>query len=145
MDGLEDNFGITRLERAASGTFGWQVRLRRHGVRYAKYFADGVHGGWHASLRAARTWRDELARELATAERSRVCAPSSRNSSGVVGVAKVTVRGPQGVVYHFWQATWCPSPGERRSVRFSVLRHGDQAAFQLAVEARSNGIGGPRL
>ncbi|MCU0779936.1 MAG: AP2 domain-containing protein [Akkermansiaceae bacterium] len=142
MDGLADNFGITRMERAVAGTFGWQVRLRRHGVKHAKYFADRAHGGWQASLRAARAWRDQLLGELAAAERSRVCAPSPRNSSGVVGVAKITVRGPQGVVYHFWQATWCPSPGERRSVRFSVKRHGDEVAFRLAVEARRNGIGG---
>ena len=142
-DGLEDNFGITRLARAATGTFGWQVRLRRHGVRYAKYFADRAHGGWQPSLRAARAWRDQLLAGLAAAERSRVCARSPRNSSGVVGVAKVAVRGPQGTVYHFWQATWCPSPGERRSVRFSVKRHGDQVAFRLAVAARTSGIGGP--
>jgi hypothetical protein len=142
MSGIEENFGITRLERAVTGTFGWQVRLQRRGLKFGKYFADRSHGGWQESLVAARAWRDETLRRLADGGTTRVCSLSVRNSSGVVGVAKVTVAGPAGVVYHFWQATWCPSPGERRSVRFSVRRHGDEAAFLLAVQARRDGAGG---
>lgn len=142
MSGQEDYFGITRLAQAGTGTFGWQVRLRRRGVRYAKYFADRSHGGLEEALGAAQEWRDALMRQLAEDEGTRVCARSPRNSSGVVGVAKVVVAGPRGAVYYFWQATWCPSPGKRRSIRFSVRRHGDQAAFQLAVEARREGAGG---
>jgi hypothetical protein len=142
MNERADNFGITRLEQAATGTFGWQVRLQRRGVKFARYFSARSHGGWEASLRAARQWRDEAARQLPAGENPRTCAQSPRNSSGVVGVTKVAVAGRQGTTYHFWQATWCPAPGERRSIRFSVLRHGDMAAFQLAVQARRQGIGG---
>lgn len=142
MSGQLDCLGITRLAQAGTGTFGWQVRLQRRGVRYAKYFADRSHGGLGEALGAAREWRDALMRRLAEDEGTRVCARSSRNSSGVVGVAKVVVAGPRGAAYCFWQATWCPSPGERRSIRFSVRRHGDQAAFRLAVEARRDGTGG---
>lgn len=141
MSERTENFGITRLERAATGTFGWQVRLQRRGVKFGKYFADRSHGGWEQSLQAARSWRDEAIRRLTGDESIRVCARSVRNSSGVVGVAKVAVAGPQGVTYYFWQATWCPSPGARRSIRFSVRRHGDEAAFLLAVRARRDGTG----
>jgi len=142
MSERAENFGISRLEQAASGTFGWQVRMQRRGMRFGKYFADRNHGGWDQSLQAARAWRDELLRRLdEEAAGSRVCALSVRNSSGVVGVARVAVSGPQGAVYHFWQATWCPEPGERRSIRFSVRRHGDEAAFLLAFKARRGGTG----
>lgn len=141
MSETAENFGITRLERAETGTFGWQVRFQRRGVKFGKYFADRGYGGWQESLVAARVWRDETLRRLSESETTRVCSISVRNSSGVVGVAKVAVSGPAGAVYHFWQATWCPSPGERRSIRFSVRRHGEETAFLLAVQARREGAG----
>ena len=134
-----DNFAITRMERAESSTFGWQVRLQRRGTRYAKYFADRGFGSKEGSLEAAKKWRDELLQKFAEDERARVCSRSSRNSSGVVGVSKVTITGPNGVTYYFWQATWSPSPGQRRSIRFSVKKHGELEAFKLAVQARQNG------
>lgn len=137
-----ENFAITRMERAESSTFGWQVRLQRRGTRYAKYFADRRHGGQEASFAAAKEWRDSLLKTFAEDERARVCSKSSRNSSGVVGVSKVTISGANGVIYYFWQATWSPSPGQRRSIRFSVKKHGDEEAFRLAVEARQNGTYG---
>jgi hypothetical protein len=134
-----DNFAVTRMERAESSTFGWQVRLQRRGVRYAKYFADRGHGSKEESLAAAKAWRDQLLMKFAEDDRARVCSRSSRNSSGVVGVSKVTITGPNGVTYYFWQATWSPSPGQRRSIRFSVKKHGELEAFKLAVQARQNG------
>ncbi len=142
MEVVMDNFAITRMERAESSTFGWQVRLQRRGTRYAKYFADRRFGGTGASLAAARAWRDDLLKTFAEDDRARVCSKSSRNSSGVVGVSKVTISGGNGVIYYFWQATWSPSPGQRRSIRFSVKKHGDEEAFRLAVEARQNGTFG---
>lgn len=142
MENPEDNFAITRMERAESSTFGWQVRLQRRGTRYAKYFADRRHGGIEQSFHAAKLWRDTLLREFAEDDRARVCSKSARNSSGVVGVSKVTIAGSNGVTYFFWQATWSPSPGQRRSVRFSVKKHGEDEAFRLAVEARQNGTYG---
>ena len=133
---------ITRLESPSRGTFGWQVRLRRRGQRFAKFFADRTHGGPEPSLLAARTWRDDLIQRLAESGNTRVCNPSPRNSSGVVGVSRITIAGPNGLQYYFWQATWCPSPGQRRCVRFSIRRHGEDGAFTLAVQARNSAIQG---
>ncbi|MBK1881193.1 AP2 domain-containing protein [Luteolibacter pohnpeiensis] len=141
MKDTTDTFAITRMDRADSSTFGWQVRLQRHGTRYAKYFADRGHGGSEQSLDAAKKWRDDLLEKFTEDDRARVCSRSSRNSSGVVGVSKVTIHGAQGVTYHFWQATWSPGPGQRKSIRFSVKRHGEKEAFNLAVQARRNGTG----
>ena len=141
MKETSDTFAITRMDRADSSTFGWQVRLQRHGTRFAKYFADRGHGGPAASFEAAKKWRDSLLEKFASDERARVCSRSSRNSSGVVGVSKVTITGAQGMVYHFWQATWSPGPGQRKSIRFSVKRHGESEAFRLAVQARREGTG----
>lgn len=139
----EDTYAIARIDLPQAGTHGWQVRMQRRGVKYGKFFADGLHGGVPQSYLAALNWRDELVARLSEEENAaRICRRSPRNSSGVVGVSKVRVTAPNGTGYWFWQATWCPAPGERRCVKFSVKRHGEKQAFRLAVEARKSGTGG---
>jgi hypothetical protein len=137
----DDTYAIARMDLPDAGTHGWQVRLQRRGRRYAKFFADRLHGGARGSYRASRDWRDALIRDLEKIESgARVCIRSARNSSGVVGVSKVAVSASNGETYYFWQATWCPEPGVRKCVKFSVRRHGDRQAFRLAVEARRDGV-----
>ena len=138
----EDTYAIARIDLPKASTHGWQVRLQRRGQKYGKYFADRQFGGAGLAYQAAKRWRDELI-DLIDDDRpaARVCLKSARNSSGVVGVSKVAVSAASGETYYFWQATWCPAPGERRCVKFSVRRHGDRQAFRLAVEARREGAG----
>lgn len=119
-----------------AGTHGWQVRLQRRGVRYAKYFSDRLCGGGRESLNEALRWRDRVLRQLEDEEAIRVCRRSPRNRSGVVGVSKVRVVAANGSTYEFWQATWSPTVGKRRSMKFSVMRYGEEDAFRRAVEAR---------
>lgn len=138
----DDTYAIARIDLPSASTHGWQVRMQRRGVKYGKYFADRSHGGPRGAYEVARAWRDELIERIRSEERqARVCTRSARNSSGEIGVSKISVNGPNGSVYFFWQATWCPAPGERRCVKFSVRRHGDRQAFRLAVEARREGVG----
>lgn len=137
----DDTYALTRIDLPRVGTHGWQVRMQRRGQRYGKFFADRQYGGMRRSYATARLWRDRLLEEFEEESSARVCLKSARNSSGVVGVSKVVVCASNGASYHFWQATWCPSPGERRCVKFSVKRHGERQAFQLAVEARREGVG----
>ena len=134
-----ENYAIARIDLPSAGTHGWQVRLQRRGVKYAKYFSDRLFGGSKRALAEAREWRDALLERLENGDTVRVCRRSARNSSGVVGVSKVTVVSSNGSEYQFWQATWSPEPGKRRCVKFSVKRYGDRRAFELAVEARQNG------
>ncbi|OYV07153.1 MAG: hypothetical protein CFE26_02465 [Verrucomicrobiales bacterium VVV1] len=141
MGTLGSFYGIIRLDQPGTGTYGWQVRLQRGGVRHARYFPDRASGGSQQSLAAAVAWRDELLANLADERQTRVCATSARNSSGVIGVSRVIIRSGDGVEYLFWQASWTPVQGRRQSIRFSVRRHGDEAAFQLAVAARRQATG----
>ena len=134
------NYAIARIDLPRAGTHGWQVRMQRRGIKYAKFFADGVLGGSEHSLKVARQWRDALLKKIEAADRARICQRSQRNSSGVVGVSKVTVV-TNGVQYIFWQATWSPSPGKRRCVKFSIKRYGETKAFELAVKARTEAVG----
>ena len=134
----DNNYAIARIDLPEAGTYGWQVRMQRRGIKYGKFFADSIHGTPEQALEAARVWRDALIKEIA--DRARICERSARNSSGVVGVSKIKVVSANGTSYQFWQATWSPAPGQRRCVKFSIKRHGDREAFELAVEARTQGI-----
>ena len=117
---LSENYALTRVEIADSGTFGWQVRLQRRGVKYGKFFADGQYGGGRESWVAAKQWRDALVGQLSEKKELRVSARSVRNQSGVVGVSRIRINAPNGVSYEFWQASWSPHPGVRKTLKFSV-------------------------
>lgn len=133
------NYAIARIDLPDQRTHGWQVRLQRRGIKYAKFFSDSSYGSPNASLIIARRWRNKLVSELESQaqNQARICTRSTRNSSGVVGVSKISVTAANGATYHFWQATWSPEPGKRCCVKFSIKRYGDTEAFELAVQART--------
>lgn len=147
MGGDDSRPGITRLDQATVATRGWQVRLQWRGVRFGRFFSDSAWGGREAALRCAERYRDRLAARLARRrDRSEVSprshtAPASRNRSGVVGVSLIVQRGANGIEYRFWQASWTGPDGRRETVRFSVLKHGDEIAMRLACEARRRAMG----
>lgn len=142
MSGDESRIGITRLDQASVATHGWQVRLQWKGVRFGRFFSDSSWGGREAALICAERYRDRLllrlgrSRERTVASTRSHTAPASRNRSGVVGVSRIVQRGGNGIEYHFWQASWTGSDGRRETVRFSVLKLGDEVAMRLACEAR---------
>ena len=145
MSAEKPEHGICRLDLEASGTYGWQVRLQRNGVRFARFFADVSWGGRLSALTRAIQFRDRLLSRLERQDDGRArrhTLPAARNRSGVVGVARVVSIGANGDRYEFWQASWSPEPGVRRRIRFSILRHGDQEAFRLACDARAQGLTG---
>lgn len=134
--------GITRLDQISAATHGWQVRLQWKGVRFGRFFSDSTWGGRELALVCAERYRDRLLARLerrratATASPRSHTAPASRNRSGIVGVSRIVQRSAAGVEYHFWQASWTSPEGSRKTVRFSVLRHGEDLARDLACEAR---------
>lgn len=140
MPPQSEHYAITRIDLLSQGTHGWQVRLQRRGVKYAKFFSDTKCGCENKGLRLAQQWRDDLIEEITRDDQARICRSSKRNSSGVVGVSKIKVHASNGSIYEFWQATWSPELGVRKTVKFSVKRHGPELAFKLAVEARNQGI-----
>lgn len=133
------NYAIARIDLPDQRTHGWQVRLQRRGIKYAKFFSDSACGDRHKALKNACKFRDQLVNELEDQARNqaRICTRSARNSSGVVGVSKICINAANGASYHFWQATWSPQPGKRCCVKFSIQRYGETEAFQLAVQART--------
>ena len=132
------NYAIARIDLPDQRTHGWQVRLQRRGIKYAKFFSDSSYNNPHQALAHAQAYRDQLIAELEeqAKNQARICTRSTRNSSGVVGVSKISVTAANGATYHFWQATWSPEPGKRCCVKFSIRRYGENEAFELAVQAR---------
>ncbi len=139
----QNSYGISRVEIPAAGSYGWQVRMQRNGSKTSRFFSDRTYGGTNNAYAAALDWRDATLAEWQKREQARTCAVSPRNASGVVGVSRIRVRSSRGMEYEFWQATWCPMPGVRKTARFSILRHGDTVAYQLAIEARLRGVRSP--
>ena len=133
------NYAIARLDLPDQRTHGWQVRLQRRGIKYAKFFSDSAYSDSRTALANARKFRDQLVKELEeqAKNQARICTRSARNSSGVVGVSKICINAANGATYHFWQATWSPQPGKRCCVKFSIQRYGESEAFELAVQART--------
>jgi hypothetical protein len=133
------NYGIARIDLPDQRTHGWQVRLQRRGIKYAKFFSDSSYDSPRKALANARAFRDQLVSELEEQARNqaRICTRSARNNSGVVGVSKISINAANGATYQFWQATWSPQPGKRCCVKFSIKRYGETEAFELAVQART--------
>ena len=145
MKSQDPNYAISRIDQPSRGTHGWLVRLQRNGVRHQEFFSDAAWNGTRPALARARQYRDRLlAHAERVSERRTVVRTQTtiteRNQSGVIGVSRISQTGPNGASYHFWQATWSPSPGERKSARFSILKLGEEEAFRLACEARETGV-----
>ena len=141
------NRNISRIDIAggknAKGTHGYQVRLMRDGEATSKFFSDSAHGGKAKALKSARTFRDSLVKKLGPADTGPHDLPSSRNTSGIVGVRRrEAVRETDEYTYYhyFWEASWTDASGERQKRNFSVNKYGEAEAKSLAVAARKKGL-----
>jgi len=129
---------LTNIHREPEG---WTVVVIRGGIRFSDYFGDAVWGGRGPALVAAQHFRDRLMKRIGGDGRTRSRVPAGRTSTtGVVGVSRET-HPVGGRVYHRFVATWPDaSTGRMRRRRFQIERYGKQAAFELALEARREGV-----
>lgn len=144
MSNANGNKCITRVDvTTADGkreTHGWEVRVHRRGECVEKFFSDSVLGGTEQSLAAARAYRDEVVATLKPYSRLEIAEQMNhRNTSGVVGVhyTKHNYK-KRGKVYECeaWVATWSPEPNKERNKKFSIKKHGEVEAYNLAVQFR---------
>src|SRR5438105_3096536 len=120
------NLGITRLDISKTenngATHGWEVRIRRRGVKDEMFFSDREHGGKQKALAAAHKYRDKMNRDIPRYSRKEIAEiVSKRNMSGVVGVRlaeKIARRGKKNRCYKFWVASWSPAPHQRKTRAF---------------------------
>lgn len=144
MGNANEDLCITRVdvatENGKSETHGWEVRVHRRGESIEKFFSDSVHAGRQEALAAARGFRDEVVATLQPYSRLEIAEQMSRrNTSGVVGVhyTKHPYK-KRGKIYECeaWVATWSPEPNKERNKKFSIKKHGEVEAYNLAVQFR---------
>jgi len=141
------NRNISRIDidgaAGTKGTHGFQVRIMRDGKPVSKFFSDSTHKGKNKALGAARAYRDKLVSQLGPVKTGPHTEPSSRNTSGIVGVRRREgVRETDEYVYYhyFWEASWTDADGGRQKRNFSVNKYGEDEAKEMAVTARKKGL-----
>tara|TARA_R110002111_G_scaffold162491_3_gene228896 strand:- start:1759 stop:2919 length:1161 start_codon:yes stop_codon:yes gene_type:complete len=153
MANENDLSNITRIDQEPKppkkiGQHGWWVRLQRQGEKYHHFFNDTKFGGKDKSLEAASVFRDAVKSQFLENPNTELMlsgerVPGKRNTSGVIGVNrtdhKYTKRGKQ---YHrlVWQTHWPIGNGKYANKTFSILKHGEEEAFRLALQARQDGL-----
>lgn len=125
---------ITRVDHPASRTFGYNVRIQWKGERRSRFFSDGQFGDRLAALSAALDWRNATEKELGKPRTERQVLGTTHSPSGIRGVRRVR----EGFT-EYYEATWGTTAGKQGRTRFSIAKHGEKGALQLARKARQNG------
>lgn len=125
-------YGIA--ERRVDGVAtGWRVAINRRGMHIDRHFSAKTYGSLEQAKAAAIAFRDKVNADIAPLTRREACATlKTNNTSGVPGVFRSeTHTAPQ------WVARlYCPHRKKALSQTFAANRHGEERAFELAVEAR---------
>ncbi len=132
------NKGISRID--SGSTHGWFVRGYRNGKTYSKLFSDRKCGGKGKAQKLARTYRDELQKDLEMipkkSRQRRIVVSDSRNTTGELGVSRTTKTTPNGTKYECYSVSWRPEPGVQKCTSFSIRKYGEKKALKMAVAHR---------
>lgn len=135
---LKKEKGISRIDSAT--TKGWLVRGYKNGKRYSKLFSDKKLGDTEKALDAAKIFRDQLIEKLnsipSKPRAKKIVLRDSRNSTGVIGVSRLSKKGKNGNTIEFYSVTWRPSPCQQKCTSFSIRKYGQELAFKKAVSYR---------
>ncbi len=134
---------ICRRDHEGSKTHCWRVEIRRQSRTYRRSFSDGRYGGRANALQAARAYRDQLVAAYPRLTRSAYCAIVRKNNrsgiSGLTRVDRVELSGrPQRKLY--WEAQVPLGHGRAQHRRFSILKYGEEGAYQRALVARETAL-----
>jgi len=130
---------ISRVKTAK--TDGWQVRIRRNGKPYSKFFPlKNYQGKIDVALEAAIDCRDDVLKLAPEPDLGAAAVKKGRDD----GIHRYVERNKHGE-YPYWVAAWTdPAIGKRKSRKFSITKHGNLRAKQMAREARMRGVAGMR-
>lgn len=135
--------GICRIDQPSHRTHGFFVRLARQGKIHSAFFSDRRHGGRDQAFAAAQTHRDTLAAKLGTpvrmARQEAAEIVRRKGRSGIHGVQRIINRRVK-PWRKSWKATWSPEVGVVRRKQFSIRKHGETQAKELALRARQAGL-----
>jgi len=135
--------GICRIDQPHKHNHGFFVRVARRGKIHPAFFADKKHGGREPALAAAQAHYLKLRQKLGMPrQRSRrwnAQVVRRKGRSGIHGVQRVVDRRSKRL-RKYWKATWSPELGKVRRKQFSIRKHGEKKARQLAIRARRAGL-----
>jgi hypothetical protein len=135
---------IRRLDHEASGTHCWRVTVQRQSRIHRRSFSDGQHGGRAQALQAAQAYRDQLVHTYPPLAMPVYCAILKKNNrsgvSGLLRVDRVEVCRGKRQRKLFWEAQWPIGNGRSRHRKFSILKYGEEGAYQRALAARDTAL-----
>lgn len=130
--------GISRID--SGSTHGWFVRGYRNRKTFSKLFSDKKLGGKQKALAEAKKYLAKLEKEIkkipVKPRGRRIVTKDSRNTTGVLGVCRISKQTPSGNLYEAYSVSWRPEPGVQKCTSFSIAKHGEEEAFRLAVAMR---------
>ena len=124
----QEHHHVSRIDQESKGQHGWYVRLRFSGASFSKFFSDKKYGDREEALRKACAWRDARFKELGRPATPRRVVKLDRPNQGIR-----RVDGPHGPVF---EVTWAPEPGKVSRTTVSINKHGEDAAFLIALKIR---------
>lgn len=135
--------GISRIDQPEKHNHGFFVRLQRRGKLHSAFFTDIKFGGRKPALAAAQKYYRQLRRKLGepktNTRRFWAEVPRRKGRSGIHGVQRFIDRRHK-PWRKYWKATWSPRPYVVARKQFSIRRHGEARARQLAIRARQAGL-----
>lgn len=135
---------IRRVDHEASRTHCWRVTVQRRSRLYRRDFSDGTHGGSEQALAAAERYRDELLQAYPPLGMADYCAILKKNNrSGVSGLTRadrVAICKGRRQRKLYWEAQWPIDNGRSRHKKFSILKYGEEGAYQMALDARETAL-----
>jgi hypothetical protein len=135
---------IRRVDHEASRTHCWRVTVQRRTRVYVRNFSDTRHGGSAKALLAAQVYRDQLVHTYPPLAMPVYCAILKKNNrsgvSGLLRVDRVEVYRGKRQQKLFWEAQWPIGDGRSRHRKFSILKYGEEGAYQMALAARETAL-----
>lgn len=123
---------LIRVNYPKHGLVGWLTRVTLQGTEYRKYFSDSVHGGYEEAKRKAFKWLLSQEKKLGLPHTKR-CYQTKLRKSLPLGVrAKFSL---DGKLVKF-ECYWNYRPNHTNRTSFSVKRHGEERALDLAISRR---------
>lgn len=120
------------------------MTVQRQAHIYREEFSDGKYGSCQQALAAAEAYRDALLRAHPPFSKPDYCAILKKNNrSGVSGLTRVDrweLNRGRRVRRLYWEVQWPIENGRSRHRKFSILKYGEEEAFQLALAARETAL-----
>ncbi len=137
---------ISRVDHHASHTHCWRVTIQRQTHLYRQDFSDGRYGGRQQALEAAEAYRDATLQTHPPFSKPDYCAIVKKNNrSGISGLTRVDrweLNQGRRVRRLCWEVQWPVGNGRSRHRKFSILKYGEEGAFEKALAAREMALQG---